>query len=144
MGSVAYLRYCDEHHKNAGLLTTSVGTYMQQIYCEMNYALCRFFLYFLNTHWVDEVIKWRLMWRMVYLWLHNNPQHIVGSCYVTLKILRGSVPSIMRHECLHSRYCEPSTAPSTVSWQHGVGHRVLTWFFGDHCSKPVYPGFEIS
>jgi hypothetical protein len=116
----------------------------QQTYYEMNRAMCRLFLYFLITHWVDEVIKWMVTWRLVYLPSHNNPQHGVGLYFVTLKILRGSVPSITWRNCLLSRYCEPSTAPSTVSSQNGVGHRVLTWFFGDHCLKPVSPGFEIS
>jgi hypothetical protein len=65
----------------------------QQTYCEMNQSMCRLFLYFLFTHWVEELIKWVLAWRMVPLQLHNNSQHKVGDCFVTLKIQRGSVSS---------------------------------------------------
>ena len=119
-----------------------IGIRMQQNYNGMSRALCQILLSFLITHWAHEVIKWVSGLKLITL-LHNNPQHIVGFGYVTLKILQGSVPSITWRNCLLRRYCE-STAPSTVSLQNGVGHRVLTWFFGDHCLKPVSPGFEIS
>ena len=74
-------------------LVMSVVHITQQTYCEMNQAMCWLFLYFLFTHWVEEVIKWVLAWRMVPLQLHNNSQHKVGDCFVTLKIQRGSVSS---------------------------------------------------
>ena len=124
-----------------------IGIRMQQNYNGMSRALCQILLSFLITHWAHEVIKWVSGWKLITL-LHNNLQHIVGFGYVTLKILWGSVPSIMWRNCLLRRYSEPSTAPSTVSLQNGVGHRVLTWFFGGHCLKPVLlpvsPSFEIS
>ena len=55
--------------------------------------MCRLFLDFLFTHWVEEVIKWVLAWRMVPLQLNNNSQHKVRDCFVTLKIQRGCVSS---------------------------------------------------
>jgi hypothetical protein len=123
--------------------TSLIGIRMQQNYNGMSRALCQILLSFLITHWAHEVIKWVSGWKLITL-LHNNPQHIVGFGYVTLKILRGSVPSITWRNCLLRRYCEPSTAPSTVSSRNGVGHRVLTWFFGDHCLKPVWSQYLLA
>jgi hypothetical protein len=105
-----------------------IGIRMQQNYNGMSRTLRQILLSFLITHWVHEVIKWVSCWKLITLLLHNNPQYIVGFGYVTLKILQGSVPSITWWNRLLRQYCEPSTAPSTVSLQNGVGHRVLTWF----------------
>ncbi len=76
-----------------------IGIRMQQNYNGMSRALCQILLSFLITHWAHEVIKWVSGWKLITL-LHNNPQHIVGFGYVTLKILRGSVPSITWRNCL--------------------------------------------
>ena len=80
-------------------------------------------------------------WLEVAYFVTQQFQLIVGFRYATLKILRGSVPSITRQNCLLCQYCEPSTA---VSLQNGVGHQGQIWFSGDHCLKLVSPGFEIS
>jgi hypothetical protein len=86
----------------------------QQTYCKMNRAMCRLFLYLLITHWAEEVIKWVLVWRLVPLQLHNNPQHGVGNCFVTFNnsericiLQRASV----RLLSLQLLFAAPGTAP---------------------------------
>ena len=86
----------------------------QQTYIEMNHAMHRFFLYFLITHWVEEVIKWVLAWRLVSLQPYNIPQHGVGHCSVTLNdsericiLQRASV----RLLSLQLLFAAPGTAP---------------------------------
>jgi hypothetical protein len=63
-----------------------IGIRMQQNYNGMSRALCQILLLILITHWAHEVIKWVSGWKFITL-LHNNPQHIAGFGFVTLKIL---------------------------------------------------------
>jgi hypothetical protein len=83
----------------------------QEIYFEMNHAMHRFFLYFLITHWIKEVIKWVLAWRLVSLQPYNIPQHGVGHCSVTLNnseriyiLQRASVRLLVSNCCLRGLF----------------------------------------
>jgi len=109
-------------------LAKAVVHITQQTYCKMNRAMCRLFLYLLITHWAEEVIKWVLVWRLVPLQLHNNPQHGVGNCVVTFNnsericiLQRASV----RLLSLQLLFAAPGTSPVRGYSFRNDGHDLL-------------------
>jgi hypothetical protein len=96
-GVCLWMIHLHNNLKWIGNLAKAVVHITQQTYFEMNRAMSRFFLYLLINHWVEEVIKWVLAWRLVFLQL-NNPQHGVGHYFVTLKHSVGIC--ILQHGCV--------------------------------------------